>query len=892
MPGPPKGFETKLVPPPRRRRLISKHYSINTVSNNKFGEGRHDFRDKPKKCLNRNQRHKIYNSISKQLNNVNTINIVVNLSERKLSLIETNILNKGLNFCFTDNRSTNIDRNIDSDLQKFNRNLQLRYIFNDQSRTNTEKFTGNPNWIPPKGKCSPEINGYTDYLKLEIKKLITVNKTKHNISRKEREALQCLRNDKNILIKKADKGGSIVVLNTVDYTFKMNTMLADPITYTEIPNINLKEAKSQIDEIIDHLFDVDFISKRQKQFLNRCTPKIPILYGLPKIHKNNCPLRPIVSQIDSPAYKLNKYLDYLLTTAEKCIPNLLQDTTRFLQILNTLEPVPENSILFTIDVTSLYTVLPHDLVINYVEEMYSETLCYWNSYTPDIKPIPGLLIKKIIKIILNQTFFTFNNKTYLQNYGITMGAPSSVKLANIALYKHLDKTLKNYSHSLPLLQLRLIDDIFGIWSGSEMELLAWVKFLNDSHQSIKFTLDFSTVEIPFLDTLVYVEHNKVKTKLYKKPTDNKQYLHFNSEHPQHVKKAIPYAQALRYRRIIEDDNIFHFELQKLKSNFINRLFPEHIVDTAILLASNLNRLDTIKYKDKEVREWNFIPFVITYNNAFVSNSNFNIYKLLSESWEKLITTVPILNTLSFPKIVFKKCQTINNMVVSTSFPPPGWSRLPVKPHSLINSGNLNFNFNPNPNLNPNPNYIPNPIPIPSLCEVFYSKPCQKPRCNTCAQINTQTYFKSTVYDKVFNLTENLDCSSENIVYLITCSKCNIQYVGETGNPLRVRMNAHRHCVRSNRDTPIGIHFNSNNHNISDLIIMPIEKLQTNSINDRRSREYYWQLTLGTIFPQGLNNFPTENRQLFKNLNLTSHLDLEIFWTLIGLQESSGSDSES
>jgi hypothetical protein len=208
MPGPPKGFETKLVPPRRRRRLISKHYSINTVSNNKFGEGRHDFRDKPKKCLNRNQRHKIYNSISKQLNNVNTINIVVNLSERKLSLIETNILNKGLNFCFTDNRSTNIDRNIDSDLQKFNRNLQLRYIFNDQSRTNTEKFTGNPNWIPPKGKCSPEINGYTDYLKLEIKKLITVNKTKHNISRKEREALQCLRNDKNILIKKLIKGAA------------------------------------------------------------------------------------------------------------------------------------------------------------------------------------------------------------------------------------------------------------------------------------------------------------------------------------------------------------------------------------------------------------------------------------------------------------------------------------------------------------------------------------------------------------------------------------------------------------------------------------------------------------------------------------------------------------
>ena len=210
-------------------------------------------------------------------------------------------------------------------------------------------------------------------------------------------------------------------------------MLSDAITYTEIPSIDLSEAKSQIDGIIEHLYSYDYISKKQKKFLTNCTPKAPILYGLPKIHKENWPLRPIVSQIDSPAYKLNKYLDYLLTTAGRCIPNLLQDTTKFLQIVNALQPIPDNCILFTIDVTSLYTVLPHDLVINYVEEMYSETLCNWNKYTPDIRPIPGNLIKEIIKVILNQTFFSFNNKTYLQNYGITMGAPSSVKLANIAL---------------------------------------------------------------------------------------------------------------------------------------------------------------------------------------------------------------------------------------------------------------------------------------------------------------------------------------------------------------------------------------------------------------------------------------------------------------------------
>ena len=855
MPGIQKNLENELIQPRRRRRLYSKNYRNKTI-------------------LNKSQRHRIYNSISRQIDNVNKINIVVNLSNRKLSLIETSTLNKGLNFCISNSSTANVNKNVDNDIKRFTRTLQLRFMFDDdQSVDDIEKFTGNPDWNPPKRKCSTDINGYANYLRKEIKKLIVVNKTKHNISRKERDALQRLSKDKNILIQKADKGGSIVVLNTVDYENKMLNMLNDAVTYTEIPTINLNDATSQIDGIIGRLFNHDYISKKQKNHLARCNPKIPILYGLPKIHKNNWPLRPIVSQIDSPAYKLNKYLDYLLTTAEKCIPNLLQDTTKFLQIINVLQPIPDNSILFTIDVTSLYTVLPHDLVINYVEEMYTETLCNWNRYTPDIRPIPGTLVKEIIKIILNQTFFSFSNKTYLQNYGITMGAPSSVKLANIALYKHLDKILQNYTHTQPMLQLRLIDDIFGIWTGSEAELSAWVKYLNDCHNSIKFTLDFSKTEIPFLDTLVYIEENKVKTKLYKKPTDNKQYLHFNSEHPQHVKTAIPYAQALRYRRIIEDDNILKIELDKLKSNFLNRLYPVDVVDAAINRVCNLNRLDLIQYKTKNIQEWNNIPFVVTFNNAYVSNKNFNIYKLLSTSWENLISTTPQLDTLVAPKIVFKKCSTINNVLVSTHFPPPRWSQLTTKPYTRAVKLT---------------NQIQKSI-VTNNC----SKPCLKPLCNTCDYVTNVHYdFNSTVYDKLFNVTDNLNCSSANIIYLITCSKCKIQYVGETGNALRVRMNAHRYCVRTNKDTPIGIHFNSVDHNISHLNVIPIEQLKVNNISDRRAREYFWQLTLGTIFPKGLNNFPVEKRFLFANLNIQSYIDLELFWTLKNLEELTDDDDVS
>jgi hypothetical protein len=778
------------------------------------------------------------------------------LSDRNLTLIEATVLNKGLNFCITNKNKGNIHKTIDTDILKFTRTLQLRHLFGNSADNIVEKFTGNPGWQPPQSKCSPSISGFTTYIQNHLKKLVSVNKIKHNISSGERKAINNLREDKNILIQKADKGGSIVIVNTKDYLNKMINMLNDPITYTQVLNVNLEDAKSKTDNIFLHLHDKNYISSKQKNYLMRCNPKMPILYGLPKIHKNNWPYRPIVSQIDSPAYKLNKYLDYLLTTAEKCIPNLLQDTTKFLQIINKLDSVPDNCILFTIDVTSLYTVLPHELVINYVQEMYIETLENWIKYTPDIKPVPNPLIAEMIKIILNQTFFSFNNNLFLQNYGITMGAPSSVKLANITLYKHLNKILKDYPKTLPLIQLRLIDDIFGIWGGTEEELLEWVQFLNNSHTSIKFTLEFSKIEIPFLDTLVYIDNNKIKTKLYKKPTDNKQYLHFNSEHPAHIKKAIPYAQALRYRRIIEDDEILKLELDKLKSNFISRNYPVNILDTALDRVSNLNRLDIIKYKEKVTNNWNSIPLILTFNNSLVSNNNINIYKKLTESWIDLLKTTPELRMLDTPKIVFRKGTTINSLLNSTVFPPIRWST-ERKAHIKTIP-------------------LPDSIPITPM-KLGHCKPCCKARCKTCEIISTSDSFISSHLDVSFNLLDNFDCGSSNIVYLITCTKCNIQYVGETGQSLRERFNAHRSDILLNKNTPVGIHFNSINHNASHLLVIPIEKLDTSSnINNRRTREYFWQLKLNTIFPKGLNNFPVDERTLFENLEICSVTDLELF----------------
>ena len=102
----------------------------------------------------------------------------------------------------------------------------------------------------------------------------------------------------------------------------------------------------------------------------------------------------------------------------------------------------------------------------------------------------------------------------------------------------------------------------------------------------------------------------------------------------------------------------------------------------------------------------------------------------------------------------------------------------------------------------------------------------------------------------------------------------MQYVGETGNCLRQRLRQHRHDIKINNKTTIGIHFNKTSHTFNHLKIIPIEIIKNENAYQRRTREFYWQLRLGTIFPKGLNNFPTHDLNLIARDTITTAQDYE------------------
>ena len=140
--------------------------------------------------------------------------------------------------------------------------------------------------------------------------------------------------------------------------------------------------------------------------------------------------------------------------------------------------------------------------------------------------------------------------------------------------------------------------------------------------------------------------------------------------------------------------------------------------------------------------------------------------------------------------------------------------------------------------------------------------CNGRRCATCAVIQPLRFFRSSLTLLQYTVISacDLSCSTINVIYLISCAKCDQQYVGETKRKVSERLSGHRSSIRKHANTFIARHFNLPGHTVDDIRIQPIEHITQSpgeteqDVTIRRlDRERFWMLELGTMYPYGLND---------------------------------------
>ena len=290
-----------------------------------------------------------------------------------LTAAEKSILSKGLTFVPVNNKVD--EYQVKANCEKFYRRLRLETHFHDQANNETSselrdqpdpfaKFDAKISlWTPPEGQFSA-VDHYFDRCprfvnSLNFNQIRTRRYT--NLSHSEREALCTLRQCTDVVVKPADKGGAVVVWSRPLYLQEAHRQLSDLKFYERISADSLQEYQKQVKTTINDMISTCALPPSAKRLIVD-TPRSLRLYLLPKIHKPNNPGRPIVSACSCPTENVSAFLDGVLASFVKT-PTYVRDTNHTLHIFDSFRfdtADPGDRFLFTMDVKSLYTVIPND----------------------------------------------------------------------------------------------------------------------------------------------------------------------------------------------------------------------------------------------------------------------------------------------------------------------------------------------------------------------------------------------------------------------------------------------------------------------------------------------------------------------------------------------------
>ena len=251
---------------------------------------------------------------------------------------------------------------------------------------------------------------------------------KNNNSKPFRKTLERLSKDDTLIICKPDKGKGIVILNKSDYLTKTKEILQDETKF-KVLNGDWFKIILKLEDKLNRLLRIIKVKLPDSvfEFLFASGSLPGVLYGLPKIHKQDCPIRPILSATGTFNYNTAKFLVPILdplTHNEYTVKNSIE----FSKELNSLQ-LPEPYFLASFDVKSLFTNIP-----------LTETIDICINECEKLKLIPYNLTKKqfrsLLEISVKDSVFIFDNQLYQQVDGVSMGSPLGPTLANAFLCHH------------------------------------------------------------------------------------------------------------------------------------------------------------------------------------------------------------------------------------------------------------------------------------------------------------------------------------------------------------------------------------------------------------------------------------------------------------------------
>ncbi|BHF74583.1 hypothetical protein SprV_0501766900 [Sparganum proliferum] len=333
------------------------------------------------------------------------------------------------------------------------------------------------------------------------------------LSKVERDALKELRAENDLVIVSADTGRSAVVLDRTNYIQKTKTLLEDRQSYVPCEPNPITTLTREINATPLAMENSGAISPIDRRMARAQETALARFYGLPKVHKEGAPLRPIASLKGTPTYGLAKWLFRRLKFLTSDSSTIVSSSTQFLEKLKGVSLLPSD-VMVSFNVTSIFTSILQDLAVETIElllrEKYDETE------------------NRLGHAQIIQTYITFDGAIYEQVKGTPMGSPISGLIAE-AVLQRLESLV--FRHHRPKFWAWYVDDTFVVIERDQV--LTFKEHLYAIFPDIQFTMEEEeNNQLAFLDVLVCRKDcGGLKTKVSRKATNTTQILNFNSNHP-------------------------------------------------------------------------------------------------------------------------------------------------------------------------------------------------------------------------------------------------------------------------------------------------------------------------------------------------------------------------
>ena len=718
---------------------------------------------------------------------------VLNLSKHFTpSTGQLRLLNKGLSFVPTPKINLDMKKRLTLDVQQYHRRLLLSTYFRYEEDSEPPLFTHKSNWTPKLSQVPNTVRKIIRADRYAIRNLPWGVGETPNLDREERRALAQLSQDRSIVIKPADKGSVTVIMDRGAYIKEAERQLHQEDYYRKLTEPIFHKTIPEVRELLTQLRERGFINKKQEAYLmGPDNPRQRCFYLLPKIHKDPQswsvpfempPGRPIVSDCDSETYGTAQYIEYFLNPISTRHPSYIKDTYDFISKIRELT-LPPDCFLFTIDIDSLYTNIETPAGLEAVTEWFSR---YPNKNRPDS------ILLKLLEINLNKNDFEFDTKFYLQVKGTAMGKRFAPSYANIFMARWEERALAAW-HTRPLHYFRFLDDIWGVWSGTEGEFEQFAAHLNRFDRSIKIKYTLHQTEVNFLDTVTYKGRDfphthRLDIRVYFKETDTHALLFKTSYHPKHTFRGIVKSQLLRFQRICSQPGEFWDAKSVLFRALRQRGYSRSF------LRSCLRSFRT----KREPNGAEMIPLITTFSKASVL-----LNRNLKENFDRFMSVDGVLD---------------HHRVISAYRKNPNLGDLLVRSR------------------------------LPQL-----RRPKKKP--SPVTEYRPKRWISNPRTKDLFPIWPPIPLEVSNCVYLIYCIKCHMQYVGETRNTIATRMWTHRYNIIHHKytHTPLVQHFIK--HGIHSLRVMGLQHHALWSHTTRKRTEREWIARLGSVHPWGLNDQP-------------------------------------